>query len=142
MNEPNQGTSVLRQRMIEDMRTRKLSPKTQAAYIRAVRRLAAYLGRSPDTATVEELRAYQLHLVDQGTSALAQTGLQKVNHIIIVMQENHSFDNYFGALAYAPGTPITRRTAIADVDQTTMRAWMDCLALRTHRAGSIASIRI
>jgi hypothetical protein len=37
--------------------------------------------------------------------ALAQTGLQKVNHIIIVMQENHSFDNYFGALAYAPGSP-------------------------------------
>ena len=105
MNEPNQGTSVLRQRMIEDMRMRKLSPKTQATYIRAVRRLAAYLGRSPDTATVEELQAYQLYLVDQGTSALAQTGLQKVNHIIIVMQENHSFDNYFGALAYAPGTP-------------------------------------
>jgi phospholipase C len=37
--------------------------------------------------------------------AFAQTGLQKVNHIIIVMQENHSFDNYFGALAYAPGSP-------------------------------------
>jgi phospholipase C len=35
----------------------------------------------------------------------AQTGLQKVNHIIIVMQENHSFDNYFGALPYAPGSP-------------------------------------
>jgi phospholipase C len=32
-------------------------------------------------------------------------GLQKVNHIIILMQENHSFDNYFGALAYAPGSP-------------------------------------
>ena len=37
--------------------------------------------------------------------ALAQDGLQKVNHIIIVMQENHSFDNYFGALPYAPGSP-------------------------------------
>ena len=40
--------------------------------------------------------------------ALAQSspeGLQKVNHIIILMQENHSFDNYFGALAYAPGSP-------------------------------------
>lgn len=36
---------------------------------------------------------------------LAQHNLQKVNHIIIVMQENHSFDNYFGALAYAPGSP-------------------------------------
>jgi integrase/recombinase XerD len=70
MNESTQGTSVLRQRMIEDMRMRKLSPKTQAAYIRSVRRFAAYLGRSPDTATVEELRNYQLHLVDQGTSPI------------------------------------------------------------------------
>jgi phospholipase C len=33
------------------------------------------------------------------------SGLHKVNHIIIVMMENHSFDNYFGALAYAPGSP-------------------------------------
>jgi integrase/recombinase XerD len=70
MNESNQGTSVLRQRMIEDMRMRKLSPKTQATYIRSVRQLAVYLGRSPDTATVEELRNYQLHLVDQGTSPI------------------------------------------------------------------------
>lgn len=38
------------------------------AYIRAVRKLAAYLKRSPDTATVEELRRFQLHLVDRGTS--------------------------------------------------------------------------
>jgi phospholipase C len=35
----------------------------------------------------------------------AQGNLQKVKHIIVVMQENHSFDNYFGALAYAPGSP-------------------------------------
>src|SRR3974390_520049 len=38
-------------------------------------------------------------------SAMADGNLKKVNHIIIVMQENHSFDNYFGALAYAPGSP-------------------------------------
>jgi phospholipase C len=38
-------------------------------------------------------------------TSLAQTGLKKANHIIIVMQENRSFDNYFGALPYAPGTP-------------------------------------
>jgi phospholipase C len=38
-------------------------------------------------------------------ASLAQTGLKKVNHIVIVMQENHSFDNYFGALPYAPGVP-------------------------------------
>ena len=70
MNESTQGTSVLRQRMIEDMRMRKLSPKTQATYIRSVRQFAVYLGRSPDTATVEDLRNYQLHLVDQGTSPI------------------------------------------------------------------------
>src|SRR5215469_8141393 len=37
--------------------------------------------------------------------ARAEGNLRKVKHIIIVMQENHSFDNYFGALAYAPGSP-------------------------------------
>ncbi|MDD5612914.1 MAG: phage integrase N-terminal SAM-like domain-containing protein, partial [Gallionella sp.] len=44
--------------MIEDMRMRKLAEKTQIAYIRAVRKLAAYLKRSPDTATVEDLRRF------------------------------------------------------------------------------------
>ena len=38
-------------------------------------------------------------------AAFADGNLNQVNHIIIVMQENHSFDNYFGALAYAPGSP-------------------------------------
>src|SRR5438552_12635432 len=37
--------------------------------------------------------------------SLGNGNLHKVKHIIIVMQENHSFDNYFGALAYAPGSP-------------------------------------
>jgi site-specific recombinase XerD len=54
--------------MIDDMRMRKLCDKTQASYIRAVRQLAAFLKRSPDTATMEELRRFQLHMVDRGTS--------------------------------------------------------------------------
>lgn len=65
-----QTISPLRQRMLEDMRMRKLSPKTQSAYIRAVRNLARFLGRSPDTATPDDLRRYQLHLADSGTSAI------------------------------------------------------------------------
>jgi site-specific recombinase XerD len=56
--------------MLEDMRMRKLAPKTQQSYIRAVSRFAKYLGRSPDTATAEDLRLYQLHLVDEGTSPI------------------------------------------------------------------------
>ena len=70
MNTTTQGVSPLRQRMIEDMRMRKLAPKTQSSYIRAVRHFAGYLGRSPATATVEELRNFQLHLVDRGTSPI------------------------------------------------------------------------
>jgi len=58
--------SPLRQRMLEDMRLRGFTPDTQRDYIRAVKKLAAYLGRSPDTATAEDLRAFQLHLTASG----------------------------------------------------------------------------
>jgi integrase/recombinase XerD len=70
MNPSTPAVTPLRQRMIDDMRMRKLEHKTQEGYIRAVRNLAAFLGRSPDTATVEDLRRFQLHLVDQGTSPI------------------------------------------------------------------------
>ena len=63
--------SPLRQRMIDDMRMRKLSPKTQASYIRVVKRFAGFLGRSPATASAEDLRRYQLHLVEHGLSAMS-----------------------------------------------------------------------
>jgi site-specific recombinase XerD len=56
--------------MIEDMKLRKLSPRTQAGYLLAVKKLARFLGHSPATATAEELRQFQLHLVDQGTSGI------------------------------------------------------------------------
>jgi len=69
--EPSKAISPLRQRMIEDMRMRKLSDKTRTAYIRAVRRLARFLGRSPDTATADDLRRFQLHLVDVGMSPVS-----------------------------------------------------------------------
>ena len=57
--------------MIDDIRMRKLSPKTQANYIRVMKRFAGFLGRSPDTASVEDLRSYQLYLVDQGISPIS-----------------------------------------------------------------------
>ena len=80
MDASPRAITPLRQRMIDDMRMCKLSEKTQLQYIRAVRRLAAFLGRSPDTVAVEDLRRYQLHLVDHGTSPVsinaAITGLK------------------------------------------------------------------
>ena len=56
--------SPLRARMIEDMRIRGMGDKSQQAHIRAIKDFAGFLGRSPDMATPEELRAYQLHMTD------------------------------------------------------------------------------
>jgi hypothetical protein len=60
MKDSTREISPLRQWMLEDMRLRKLAPHTQASYVRAVRKLAGYLRRPPDTATVEDLRNFQM----------------------------------------------------------------------------------
>src|SRR2546423_9119702 len=62
----DEAMSPLRRRMIEDMTIRKLAPKTQQGYIRTVKDLAAFLGRSPDTASFEDVRRFQLHLAGNG----------------------------------------------------------------------------
>ena len=60
--------SPLRRRMIEDMMVRGHGEKTKLDYIRAIKRFAAFLGRSPDTATTEDLRAWQLHMTETNVS--------------------------------------------------------------------------
>ena len=60
--------SPLRQRMIEDMTARKLGSHTQKSHIYGCKRFAAFLQRSPDTATAEEIRRFQLHLSETGMS--------------------------------------------------------------------------
>ena len=72
----DQAISPLRRRMIEDMTIRNLSPRTQEGYIRTVKRFAAFLGRSPDTATAEEVRRYQAHL------AASRVGVPTRNHTV------------------------------------------------------------
>ena len=60
--------SPLRQHMIEDMAARKLNPHTQRSYIHSCKRFAAWLKRSPGTATPDEVRRFQLHLIESGAS--------------------------------------------------------------------------
>ena len=55
-------------RRAEDMTIRKVAPKTQASYIRAVKNFTVFLGRSPDSASAEDLWRYQLHLASGGVS--------------------------------------------------------------------------
>jgi len=62
------AVTPLRQRMIEDMNARKLCAGTQRGHIHSCKRFAAFLKRSPDTATAEDIRRFQLHLSETGAS--------------------------------------------------------------------------
>ena len=58
--------SPLRRRMLDDMAMRGLHEDTQRNYIMSVRNFAAFLGRSPETATPEDVRRFQIHQADSG----------------------------------------------------------------------------
>src|SRR6266566_5575857 len=76
----DQAMSPLRRRMIEDMTIRKFAPKTQHDYLQRVKNFAAYLGRSPDTASSEDVRHYQLHLTANGV------GVPTVNQTVSTLR--------------------------------------------------------
>ena len=58
--------SPLRRRMIEDMTVRNLSPATQRSYVHAVAKFSQYFGKPPDQLSLEDVRAYQVHLASKG----------------------------------------------------------------------------
>jgi integrase/recombinase XerD len=64
----NEVASPLRQRMIEDMNARKLGAHSQRSHIHSCKRFAAFLKRSPDTAIPDDIRRFQLHLIESGVS--------------------------------------------------------------------------
>jgi integrase/recombinase XerD len=74
------AVSPLRRRMIEDMTIRKFGPRTQEGYIRAVKNFSTFLGASPDTASFEDVRRCQLHLVSSGT------GVPAINHSLTALR--------------------------------------------------------
>jgi site-specific recombinase XerD len=76
----DEAMSPLRWRMIEDMTIRKFAPKTQHDYVQRVKNFAAFLGRSPDTASFEDVRRYQLHLTTTGV------GVPTVNQTVSTLR--------------------------------------------------------
>ena len=58
--------SDLRRRMLEDMAVRQFGAKTKHDYIRHIESFAKFVGRSPDTATAEDVRRFQVHLTESG----------------------------------------------------------------------------
>lgn len=70
----DKAISPLRRRMIEDMAIRNFTAKTQKDYIRQVKNFSAFFGRSPDKATTEDIRRYQLHMKANGASVSTMAG--------------------------------------------------------------------
>src|SRR4030088_3798324 len=70
-----EAISALRQHMIEDMNARQLGAGTQRGHIRSGKRFAAFLKRSPDTATPDDIRRFQLHLAETGVSICTRNGI-------------------------------------------------------------------
>jgi hypothetical protein len=60
--------SPLRRRVIENMTVRNLSPATQRSYVHAATKFGRFFGRSPDEPDLEDVRAFQVHLVAGGIS--------------------------------------------------------------------------
>ena len=91
-----QTMTPLRQRMIDDMTIRNMSPSTIKIYVYAVAKFAAFHGRSPDKLTVEDVRAYRLHLISLG-------------------YQPSSINPIMGALRFFFGTTLGRRDAVDDI---------------------------
>jgi site-specific recombinase XerD len=98
--------SPLRRRMIEDMTVRNLSPATQQSYLNAVTKLSRYFGRSPDRLDLEDVHAFQVHLVATGISWPA------LNQIVCALRFFYGVTSYRQILVMA--RPVRRRRLWAD----------------------------
>ena len=93
--------SPLRRRMIEDMTIRNMSPATQRSYISAVSKFSRYFGRSPDKLTLDDVHAFQVHLVSTGICRLCLEGLSR---------RRRRQDHVFEARRVHPALPTPRLT--------------------------------
>ena len=106
--------SALRQRMIEDMSVRGFTEKTRNDYVRNVRAFAAFIGRSPDTATAEDLRRFQLHQT--------QTGMQPPSINSAVSALRFFFTVTLERTSSSNGCSRTRPSACREPPRSSLRA--------------------
>jgi len=97
----SQQISLLRQRLIDDMTIRNMSPLTQKAYVRAVKNFSKHFGKSPDQLTFEHVREYRLHLGSRGL------GVQATNQIMCGLR--FFYGTTLGKAAVSEQIPLGRR---------------------------------
>jgi integrase/recombinase XerD len=97
----NVQVTPLRQRMIDDMTIRNMSPLTQKSYVRAVKNFSKHFGKSPDKLTFEHVREYQLSLVSRGL------GVQATNQIMCALR--FFYGTTLGRAGVSEHIPLGRR---------------------------------
>ena len=120
----------LRQRMVEDMQVRRLSPFTQRTYVETVARFARYFGRSPDRLGPEQIRAYQVYLATErrlATSSLlvAVSALRFLYRV--TLQKRWSFDDVLPAPKKPQSLPVV-------LSQQEVVQFLDAVKAPKHRA--------
>src|SRR5262245_12350864 len=101
----------LRQTLIGDMAARKLGPHSQRSHIESCKRFAAFLKRSPDTATADDIRRFQLHLTEAGHSNGNRNRIMTgVKFLFRVTLRRHDLAAEFFHLTEPQMLPLTLRT--------------------------------
>ncbi len=121
--------TALRQRMLEDMQVRNLSPHTQTSYVQQVSRFARHFGRSPDALGPEEIRTYQVYLTNERKLApssicIAVSALRFL--YTVTLQTAWSAD----AVIPAPKKPQTLPVVLSPEEVV---QFLDCVTLPKHR---------
>jgi len=103
---PAPASSRLRQRLIEDMTVRGFSEKTRRYYIRIVAGFAAFLGRSPDTATAEDVRRFQVHQSERGMHAPAMNSAVAALRFFFTTLDRPELSRKLIRIAYSRKLPV------------------------------------
>jgi integrase/recombinase XerD len=87
--------TVLRQRMLDYMRQRNFSLKTQQSYINAVKRFALWLGRTPEDSDMNDIRRYHLHLIDRKLSGSTINTVRSALRILFIHVLDRSWNDSY-----------------------------------------------
>lgn len=138
----------LRQRMIDDMNARKLAEGTQKGHLRGCRRFAAFLKRSPDTATVDDVRRFQLHLAETDLSICTRNGIMTgVKFLFRVTLRRHDLAGEIYHLREPQKIPIVMsqdeiKRLLAMAGSTKTRAMLSLSYGCGLRAGEVVRLKV
>jgi site-specific recombinase XerD len=144
----NTPTTPLRQRMIEDMAARNLGRCSQRGHLSSCERFAVFLGRSPDTATADDVRRFQLFLIESGASIINRNRIMTgVKFLFRVTLRRHDLAAEIFHLKEPQKIPVVMsqdeiRRLLAMAANIKVRAMLSLAYGCGLRAGEVARLRV